>query len=114
MSALPQPLDSIGIKRRVHAHNGTLLHDGLCDDQSIKGITMMKGQPGQHGKMVYIDVQHLNAAHAQLLCNEHAKRLSQGEPAKTELNGHLPQTGGAEQLVVSVIFNQRPSIPTQP
>jgi len=43
MYDLPQPLDRIGLKRRVHAHNGTLLHDGLCDDQPIKGITMMLG-----------------------------------------------------------------------
>ena len=60
-----------------------------------------------------LDVQDLDAADAQLLGNEHAKRLSQSEPTKTQLNSHLPQTGGAEPFVVRVIFNQCPSIPTQ-
>jgi hypothetical protein len=105
MYGSPQPLDRIGIKRRVHAHNGTLFRDSLCNDQPIEGITMMKGERGQNGQMGDLDVQDLDAAETQLLGNEHTKRLSQSEPTKTELNSHLPQTGGAEPFVVHVIFN---------
>jgi len=68
----------------------------------------MKRHSGHNGNMAKLDTQQPNTVEVELLWNKHIERRSKTELAETQLNCHLLQTGHAEQLLVTVIFNQRP------
>jgi hypothetical protein len=67
---------------------------------------MMERQGDYLGNVRDAQWEQTKSVHAHLRWNQRFKRLRQLEPSETDLEAHLPQAGDADQLGVSLVFNE--------
>lgn len=102
----PQSLDSVSIQRIVTAHERQVLRQTLRDQHPVKGITVVKGKPGDLERMSNRDVKNGEAIERDLLRNKFLQGLAKSELAQTGFDGDFPDAGDAQETFVVAGFQQ--------
>lgn len=87
----PKSLDAVGVEGFVAADHGKSFDQGLGDDQSIEGISVMKGQNDHFRGMGNHEVQEVEIIFPKLLLPKLFEGHRQGVFAQADFDGDFPK-----------------------